>query len=250
MTSPFSSPGRGRGYRLVTRTLVTAATAAAFVGLASVSASAAPNDTDTGDVTANVAIDSTIELALDDAAFTIDALPDATTTVADAVSGTVTTNSAAGYSVGVQAAAALLVPTVNVQVGSVISLTGLPAGFTLSGVPGATVTTGDTPVTMNVLTNNPGGYSVSVLAAQATLTPADTVANPDSIPIGALSVKETGVGNYVPVSSAAAVTVHTQDARSVAVPGDTISNDYQVVIPNVAQDTYSVALNYIAAAVA
>jgi hypothetical protein len=114
MTSPFSSPGRGRGYRLVTRTLVTAATAAAFVGLASVSASAAPNETDKGDVTANVAIDSTIELALDDAAFTIDALPDATTTVADAVSGTVTTNSAAGYSVGVQAAAALLVPTVNV----------------------------------------------------------------------------------------------------------------------------------------
>lgn len=109
MTSPSSYPGRGRGLRLVTRTLVTAATAAAFVGMASVSASAAPGDTATDSVVANVNVDSTITLAVNQTDFELAGDPSSTVAGPASVTGTVTTNNITGYSVGVQAATATLV---------------------------------------------------------------------------------------------------------------------------------------------
>lgn len=132
----------------------------------------------------------------------------------------------------------------NVIVGSVITLTGLTSSFNLSGIPGATVSLASA-VTMNVETNNIAGYAVTVQAESDTLDPADTVANPDTIPIGALSVRETGTTSYTPVSDAVPVTVHSQGTRS-ADGGDTVNNDYQVVIPFVNADTYSVTLDYVA----
>jgi hypothetical protein len=133
----------------------------------------------------------------------------------------------------------------SVEVTAAITLTGLPAGFTLAGIPGATVSTGATPVTFNVETNNIGGYAVTVQGAAATLTGV-VVGNTDSIPIGALSVRETTIETiYTPLSSTVAVPVHSQTDRS-AEGGDDLSNDYQVVIPFVSSDTYTVTLDYVA----
>ncbi len=165
----------------------------------------------------------------------------------------VTTGTAAAF-IGIAGVPAFAAPgdtsigstVANVEVGSTIALTGLTPAFTLSGNPGATVT-GLTEVAMNVQTNSLAGYSVTVQAASATLTPTtvSTPANPDSIPIGALSVRETGTTPFTPLSSTAPVTVHGQDTRSAA-GGDTIENDFQVVIPFVNEDTYAVTLNYVA----
>lgn len=133
--------------------------------------------------------------------------------------------------------------TANVQVTSAIALTGLTPSFTLVGLPGATVT-GLREVNMNVATNNLAGYAVTVQSEAATMAP-NSVTNPDSIPIGALKVRESGGGAYTSLSSAGAVTVHSQTTRS-AQGGDSLSNDYQVAIPFVNEDTYSATLDYVA----
>lgn len=132
----------------------------------------------------------------------------------------------------------------NVTVQSAISLTALTPSFNLTGLPGATVL-GTAATTFNVETNNIGGYAVTVTAATASLLPADTTANPNVIPISALSVRETGTTPFTPVSNVTPTTVHTQPTRS-AEGGDTLSNDYRVVIPFVNEDTYSVTLDYVA----
>jgi hypothetical protein len=115
MTNPPSTTKHGRGYRLAGRIAFTTATAAAFVGMATVSASAAPGDDSTANVTANVNVDSTINLALNQTSFTINATPDSTQALAAAVTGTVTTNSATGYNVGVVAEEDTLQPTTGTQ---------------------------------------------------------------------------------------------------------------------------------------
>ena len=110
--NPFTRE-RSRGFRLATRAVVTTATAAAFVGLASVSASAAPGDTSTDSVVANVNVNSVITLNLDQSNFDLNGTPGSTVSGDGSVTGLVTTNNAAGYSVGVQAAAATLQPTLG-----------------------------------------------------------------------------------------------------------------------------------------
>ena len=134
--------------------------------------------------------------------------------------------------------------TANVEVTGAITLSALTPTFTLVGLPGATVI-GAAAVSMLVETNNIAGYAVTVQSTTDTLDPADPVGNTDSIPIGALSVKESTATSYTPVSDTAAVTVHSQATRS-AVGGDAIVNDYKVVIPFVNADTYSTTLNYVA----
>jgi hypothetical protein len=131
----------------------------------------------------------------------------------------------------------------NVEVSSVIALTALTPDFRLTGLPGATVT-GAGAVTFTVETNNLAGYAVTVQSQTPTMT-AGTPGNTDSIPIGALSVRETGTTPFTSVSGTGAVTVHTQATRS-AQAGDALSNDYEVVIPFVNEDTYSATLDYIA----
>ncbi len=117
------------------------------------------------------------------------------------------------------------------------------ASFTLTGAPNATVTN-DAAVSYKVTTNNLAGYSVTVQAATPTLV-ANTPGNTDAIPIARLSVKGDAAGAaYTPMSTAAQ-TVHTQATRSIEA-GDSLVNGYQVAIPFVNQDTYSVTLNYVA----
>ena len=130
----------------------------------------------------------------------------------------------------------------NVAVASAIVLSGLTPSFTLTGVPGATVT-GPGVVTMNVSTNNLAGYAVTVESATPSMA-AGTSTNTDSVPIGALSVRESGSPAFTPLSDTSPVTVHSQPTRSESV-GTTINNDFQVVIPFVNNDTYSATLNYI-----
>ena len=130
----------------------------------------------------------------------------------------------------------------HVEVSTAISLTGLTSAFTLSGAPGDTIT-GTGAVDFNVRTNNISGYTVTVQAATATLVAA-TSGNTDSIPIGALSVRE-GTNVFVPLSNTSSVTVHDQDTESAEL-GDALTNDYRVVIPFVNSDTYTVTINYIA----
>jgi hypothetical protein len=131
--------------------------------------------------------------------------------------------------------------TANVQAS--ITLSGLTPAFTLTGAPGATAT-GTGAVTMKVTTNNTLGYTVGVQAAAATMTGA-TAGNTDTIPVSALTVKENTGATYTALSATAAVTVHSQNGKSVST-GDTITNDMQMAVPFVNSDSYSVALNYIA----
>lgn len=136
----------------------------------------------------------------------------------------------------------------NVEVQAAIALTGLTTDFTLSGAPGATVTTGANAVAMNVETNNRTGYSVTVQPAADELVPDDQLANGDTIPVTALAVREAGANAFTAFTDALTpITVHSQANRS-AQGGDTITNDYQVLIPFVNTDTYSVTLDYVATA--
>jgi large repetitive protein len=131
--------------------------------------------------------------------------------------------------------------TANVQAS--ITLSGLTPAFTLTGAPGATATSA-AAVTMKVTTNNTLGYTVAVQAAAATMTGA-TAGNTDTIPVSALTVKENTGATYTALSATAAVTVHSQNGKSVA-SGDTVTNDMQMAVPFTNSDSYSVALNYIA----
>lgn len=177
-----------RGFRIAARTVLTTATAAAFLGAASLSASAAPNDTAVDSVTANVNVDSTITLTVDQTSFDLDGTGGTTVTETNQVTGTVTTNNQAGYSVG-------------------------------------------------------------VLAAAAALVPADPLANTDTIPIGNLSTHNADNSAYVALSTTVPVITTTKATRS-ALAGDAFSDDYEVVIPDVNSDTYSVTLDYTATALA
>ncbi len=133
----------------------------------------------------------------------------------------------------------------NVGVTSAIVLTALTPSFTLNGLPGAIVT-GLNAVSFNVETNNIGGYAVTVQAEDDVLA-STAQGNTDEIPIAALRVRESGGGAYTSVTDAAPLTVHSQATRSAS-GGDNLSNDYQVSIPFVADDTYSVTLDYVATA--
>jgi hypothetical protein len=115
-STPFTAAtadGGRRQVRLVARALVTTAAAAALVSAASLSASAAPGDTSAATVVANVNVNSTINLSLNQGSFTINAPPDSTVSKTGAVTGVVTTNNASGYSIGVTAAGDTLQPTLQ-----------------------------------------------------------------------------------------------------------------------------------------
>lgn len=137
----------------------------------------------------------------------------------------------------------------NVVVASAISLTGLTDAFTLTGVPGDSVSTGtlgqSDDVSMLVTTNNATGYSVTVTSATSTLVGSITGAGAESIPIGALKVTSSPASS-ASLDSVAPVTVHSQGGRSAA-GGDTITNHFSLTIPFVQSDTYSATLNYVAA---
>jgi hypothetical protein len=153
----------------------------------------------------------------------------------------------AGASAG-SASAAPLTSTgstiASVTVNNAIELSALTPSFTLTGNPGATITSTGA-VSMNVKTNNTSGYSVSVVAAGDSLDPANTSANTDTIAIDRLKVRATNTTDWFPMDDEDVVTVTTKTSRS-AEGGDSISNDYQLAVPFVNADTYSVTLNYVA----
>jgi hypothetical protein len=133
----------------------------------------------------------------------------------------------------------------NVDVTGAIVLSNLTPSFTLTGSPA------DSPfeigaVHMDVFTNNTSGYNVTV-QPETDLLPA-APGNTDTIPVSDLSVRETTTGTYQALSLDSPVTVFTKSARSIAAPGDALSNDYEfnTPIPDVTSDTYSATLDYIA----
>lgn len=99
--------------RFATRAFLGTATLALLVGASAIPAFAAPGDTSADSVVANVNVNSTITLNLDQAGFDLNGSPSTTVSQSGAVTGLVTTNNAAGYSVGVVAAAAALAPTLT-----------------------------------------------------------------------------------------------------------------------------------------
>jgi hypothetical protein len=136
--------------------------------------------------------------------------------------------------------------TANVTVGGAITLTDLTDSFTLSGAPGDTPTTGGSPVTMKVTTNNFAGYSVTVQPASTTLDPAIS-GNTDTIASNLLEVRgPSQAGAFTALTPAAPLEVATKASAS-AEGGDTVNNDYQITIPFVRPDTYTGTLNYVAA---
>jgi hypothetical protein len=108
MTNPSGTSAKARGYRLVARTVLTTATAAAFIGLAGVSASAAPGDDSADTVVANVGVNSSITLSGLTGQFTLNGLPGDTVAEEDAVSFNVNSNNVGGYNVTVQSETATL----------------------------------------------------------------------------------------------------------------------------------------------
>jgi hypothetical protein len=135
--------------------------------------------------------------------------------------------------------------TANVDVSSAITLTNLTAAFTLSGSPGQTPTTGATPVTMTVTTNNFAGYNVTVVPATVNLSPA-IVGNADVIPSNDLEVDgPVQNGTFVHLTFGTPIIVATK-ATASAPAGDAITNNYRITIPFVRPDTYTGVLNYVA----
>ena len=124
-----------------------------------------------------------------------------------------------------------------------ILLSDLVNGFTLTGVPGATVD-GIGAVSLTVVTNSPAGYTVTVQAGSPVLVGSGTGA---SIPISALKVRESGTTTFQPLSSTVSVPIHQQSTPS-AQNGDLLSTDYEVEIPFVPSGRYSTVLNYVASA--
>ncbi len=131
--------------------------------------------------------------------------------------------------------------TATTIVARTFALTDLTQSFTVTGTPGSTVTTDGVP-TMTVTANNPGGYRVTVRSATALLVGA-APGNTMTIPVDRLSVRESGTSEFRALSVDTPLVVHEQ--RSPSAPGgDAISNDFQVRIPFVASDTYTVTLVY------
>ncbi|MEV4495768.1 putative Ig domain-containing protein [Micromonospora arborensis] len=124
-----------------------------------------------------------------------------------------------------------------------ITLSGLPAGFTLTGRPQQVVGQPEA-VTMTVTTNSPTGYAVTVRGLTPELVGANP-ANPYTIPIENLRVRESGTSVFRELSDVTPVVVHRQSGPS-APGGDAISNDYEVSIPAVVADEYSTTLEYVA----
>jgi hypothetical protein len=131
---------------------------------------------------------------------------------------------------------------VTADITSGITLTGLTPGFTLTGAPGATVTSPGA-VTYNVETNSTTGYAVTVQAEAASMLPA-IPGNVDLIAIGALTIAEGGTGAYEPLSNTTPVLVHTQEARSID-GGDDLVSDFRIRMPVVDADTYTATLDYL-----
>lgn len=108
----FSAPSEVAGstlVRLAVRGLL-ATVAAAALSCVGLSAYAAPGDFSSDSVVANVGVNSTISLNVTQSSFIMNGVPLTTVSNLGAVTGTVTTNNATGYSVGVQAAGLTLQP--------------------------------------------------------------------------------------------------------------------------------------------
>jgi hypothetical protein len=135
--------------------------------------------------------------------------------------------------------------TGNVEVGSAITLTDLTPAFTITGTPGDTAAAA-APVTMTVTTNNFEGYAVTVEPQTANLTGA-VPGNTDVIPVGSLEVSgpSQGDGNFAGLTFGTPTEVLTKAAASAEL-GDTVTNTYQMTVPFVQPDTYSVVLDYVA----
>ena len=126
---------------------------------------------------------------------------------------------------------------------STLELRGLTQSFTVSGTPGSTVSLDDA-VVGSVVTNSLGGYAVGVRVLAGSLTGQRTG---DTIPVGSLSVRRHGSGPYTALSTSAPTPVFSQDHAS-APDGDPLRTDYQVQIPFVDSDTYSVTVEYVVTA--
>ncbi len=126
-----------------------------------------------------------------------------------------------------------------------ITVTGVTSSFTLAGLPHTQVTR-DGAVTMTVITNSAGGYTVTAQAQGPLLVPT-TPGNTDTIPVEQLQVRESGTTTFHPLSAAGPVVVHSQSTASSS-GGDAVSNDYRIDVPFIAPDTYSGTIDYIATA--
>lgn len=126
--------------------------------------------------------------------------------------------------------------TANSEVKNVIELTADDEAFTLSEAPGATASASSS---LTAKSNNEAGYNITVEADAAALSGTGT--NADTIPVSALEVGGAAV------SDSEAVQVHTQGEKS-AEAGDTVTADYEMEMPFVNADTYSVGLTFTAAA--
>jgi uncharacterized repeat protein (TIGR01451 family) len=122
-----------------------------------------------------------------------------------------------------------------------ISISGLTGSFTLTGQPG-TAQEQDNAVSLRVDSNSPDGYEVSVQPDTPDLT---STGSPDTIPFGDLEVRGQAQQTFLGVSGPVLV---QQATGPSAVGGDLVSNDYQMVIPDVRSAAYTGTLTYIATA--
>lgn len=148
----------------------------------------------------------------------------------------------AAMAVGPAVLADTATTSADAEVASTITLTG-DAAFAISGAPGdvATATSG-----LTAESNSTTGYNVTVQSDVTALTPSDTVANTDTIPIASLEVEDS-TSTLTALSDTEPVTVHSQDSKS-AEGGDALTANYSLAMPFVNADTYSGGLTFTATA--
>jgi hypothetical protein len=141
-------------------------------------------------------------------------------------------------------------PEARVQVLTSITLSHLAESFRLGGAPGApgVVTANLGAVDLTVLTNNPAGYTVTVLAtSEGGLQPDPGLANGlGPIPWDRLEVREAGTGTFRPVSTKDLVTVGGSSTPSGDEHGeaDIMHNEFRLTVPVIDADRYGGVLTY------
>jgi hypothetical protein len=141
------------------------------------------------------------------------------------------------------ATAAAAQPDATVEITTVLTLTGLTPSFALTGEPG-TVVSADL-VALNVATNDLAGYVVTIQSRTPAMVAA-TRGNEDSIPIGAVSVRDSGAQSFSSLSDTRPVTVHRRSGPT-GEAGEDVGNEFRAAFPEVEKDTYIATLDYVAA---
>lgn len=131
--------------------------------------------------------------------------------------------------------------TVEANVTDTITLVANDATIALDGAPGDTAQAAST---LTVTTNNFSGYNVTATPGAAALE-GSTVGNTDTIDIGALQLNSVAMAHDGETGTASEI---YSQAEQSAEGGDPVNVDFDLAVPFVAADLYTVGLTFTASA--